>query len=143
VPSTGHDAKVLGSWKEIAAYLGKGVRTAQRWEQELGLPVRWPDSLSEGVVVATPQDLDLWLRQRWASRGKPTANRNDIEDGLRADIQASRDLRRANRDLMYDLARAMEGLRGESQALLRAVSSSETKSRTTGKPRRLSQQKCR
>ena len=44
--------KVFSSWKEIAAYLGKGVRTVQRWEAVLGLPVHhrrnkgscWPTS---------------------------------------------------------------------------------------------------
>jgi excisionase family DNA binding protein len=30
---------ILNSWKEIAGYLGRGVRTVQRWEQELHLPV--------------------------------------------------------------------------------------------------------
>jgi hypothetical protein len=29
----------LGSWKEIAAYLGRDVRTVQRWEKKEGLPV--------------------------------------------------------------------------------------------------------
>src|SRR6266550_1743785 len=29
----------LESWKEIAAYLGKGVRTVVRWEKTEGLPV--------------------------------------------------------------------------------------------------------
>ena len=29
----------LDSWKEIAAYLGRGIRTVQRWEREEGLPV--------------------------------------------------------------------------------------------------------
>ena len=29
----------LESWKEIAAYLGRDVRTAQRWERLGGLPV--------------------------------------------------------------------------------------------------------
>src|SRR5689334_19614404 len=29
----------LTGWKEIAAYLGKSVRTAHRWKTELGLPV--------------------------------------------------------------------------------------------------------
>jgi hypothetical protein len=29
----------LDSWKEIASYLGRGVRTVQRWECEEGLPV--------------------------------------------------------------------------------------------------------
>jgi len=29
----------LDSWKEIAAYLKRGVRTVQRWERSSGLPV--------------------------------------------------------------------------------------------------------
>ena len=29
----------LDSWKEIAAYLKRGVRTVKRWEKEEGLPV--------------------------------------------------------------------------------------------------------
>ena len=28
----------LSSWKEIAVYLGVGVRTAQTWERERGFP---------------------------------------------------------------------------------------------------------
>jgi len=40
---TRHDpnnaASVLNSWEEIAAYLERGVRTVQRWEQELHSPV--------------------------------------------------------------------------------------------------------
>jgi hypothetical protein len=35
-------ATAFTSWKEIAKYLGKGVRTAQRWEHEAGLPIRRP-----------------------------------------------------------------------------------------------------
>ena len=31
--------QVLNGWKEIANYLGKGVRTVQRYEREFGLPV--------------------------------------------------------------------------------------------------------
>jgi hypothetical protein len=33
---------VLSSWKEIARHFGKGVRTVQRWERELGLPIHRP-----------------------------------------------------------------------------------------------------
>jgi hypothetical protein len=32
-------ADLLNGWKEIASFLGKGVRTVQRWEAELGLPI--------------------------------------------------------------------------------------------------------
>lgn len=31
--------RLLSGWKEIANYLGKGVRTVQRYEYELLLPV--------------------------------------------------------------------------------------------------------
>ena len=54
--------EVLNSWKEIAAYLGRGVRTVQRWEQELGLPVRRPRGKERSAVIALKTDLDLWLQ---------------------------------------------------------------------------------
>ena len=54
----------LTSWKEIAQYLGKGVRTVQRWERNMGLPVRRPNGRSKGVVFATAEDIDGWLRQQ-------------------------------------------------------------------------------
>jgi hypothetical protein len=53
-------AQILTSWKDIAKYLGKGVRTVQRWERELGLPVRRPDN-GKHVVVAVSDDLDAWI----------------------------------------------------------------------------------
>ncbi len=53
---------LLTSWKEIAAHLGKGVRTVQRWEQELGLPVRRP-AKSRHIVVALAPELDHWIEQ--------------------------------------------------------------------------------
>ena len=37
------ESAVLSSWKDIAKYMGKGVRTVQRWERHLGLPVRRPN----------------------------------------------------------------------------------------------------
>ena len=54
--------ELLTSWKEIAAHLGKGVRTVQRWEQELGLPVRRP-AKSRHIVVALASELDRWIEQ--------------------------------------------------------------------------------
>jgi hypothetical protein len=51
----------FSGWKDIAAYLGKGVRTLQRYESELGLPVRRPAGKSWGSVVATRAELDAWV----------------------------------------------------------------------------------
>jgi hypothetical protein len=52
----------LQGWKEIATELGRSVRTVQRWERKLGLPVH---KLGEGVgspVFAFKDELRSWLR---------------------------------------------------------------------------------
>lgn len=53
--------KFLAGWKDIATYLGKGVRTVQRYEREMGLPVRRPAAKSRAAVVATKVELDAWV----------------------------------------------------------------------------------
>jgi hypothetical protein len=53
--------EVFSGWKDIAAYLGKGVRTVQRYERELNLPVRRPAGKSVGAVIATKAELDGWI----------------------------------------------------------------------------------
>src|SRR5579872_3757699 len=52
---------VLNSWKEIAQYMGLGVRTVQRYEAELGLPVRRPGGKDRGSVMALSGEIDRWL----------------------------------------------------------------------------------
>jgi hypothetical protein len=52
----------LQTWKEIASELNCGVRTAQRWERTLGLPVRRLGKGSRGRVVAFKDELQRWLR---------------------------------------------------------------------------------
>ena len=59
---------VLTSWKEIALYMGKGVRTVQRWEQDFGLPVRRPLGSNKKAILARPIDLDAWVALRCSSR---------------------------------------------------------------------------
>jgi len=53
----------LDSWKEIAAYLKKEVRTVQRWEKSLGLPVRRLAHGKLGTVFAYKTDLDAWWQE--------------------------------------------------------------------------------
>ncbi len=53
--------KLLNGWKQIAAYLDRGVRTVQRWEVELGLPVRRPHGKFKSTVMALPAELDAWV----------------------------------------------------------------------------------
>src|SRR5262252_2338743 len=53
--------EILSGWKQIARHLGKGVRTVQRYERELGLPIRRPSGKSTGSVIATKAELDAWV----------------------------------------------------------------------------------
>lgn len=53
------DEERLESWKEIASYLKRDVRTVQRWERRGGLPVhRREENL--GGVYAYRSELDAW-----------------------------------------------------------------------------------
>jgi len=52
---------IFSGWTEIANYLGKGVRTVQRYERELGLPIHRPAGKSAGSVIATKAELDRWV----------------------------------------------------------------------------------
>src|SRR5215831_9312998 len=52
----------LTGWKEIANYLGKGVRTVQRHESKLGLPIHRPNGKSAGSVITTKKEVDDWVK---------------------------------------------------------------------------------
>jgi TolB-like protein/tetratricopeptide (TPR) repeat protein len=69
VPATGAedsrrpDDKLL-SWKEIANYLGRDVRTVQRWERTEGMPVERHKHLNKSTVYAYKSELDKWIHER-------------------------------------------------------------------------------
>ena len=50
----------LESWKEIAAYLKRGVRTVVRWEKEEGLPVHRHVHHKLGSIYALRSEVDAW-----------------------------------------------------------------------------------
>jgi TolB-like protein/Tfp pilus assembly protein PilF len=54
----------LDSWKEIAQYLDRNVRTAQRWERTEQLPIRRHRHLKQGSVHAFKSDIDEWRKKR-------------------------------------------------------------------------------
>ena len=95
-PTISKPKEILNSWKEIAVYLGRGVRTVQRWEAELGLPVRRPRGKRHSIVVATRTELDAWMassplveNQNNGTNGRVKLNRDgarflftEIQSGL-------------------------------------------------------------
>jgi TolB-like protein/Flp pilus assembly protein TadD len=56
--------KKLDSWGEIASYLGREVRTVQRWEQTEDLPVHRHEHKKKSTVYAYAGELDAWIKQR-------------------------------------------------------------------------------
>ena len=103
---------LLTCWKDIARYMGKGVRTVQRWERELGLPVRRPNGAEhKSAVAADPRDLDEWLESRWSLRGKvlkagPRGGLPHVADTL----ETARILREAHSNLVNEVSTALQVL---------------------------------
>src|SRR5467141_4756445 len=56
--------KKLDSCGEIASYLGREVRTVQRWERTEGLPVHRHEHKKKSTVYAYARELDAWIKQR-------------------------------------------------------------------------------
>jgi hypothetical protein len=77
----------LNGWKDIAAYLGKSVRSAQRWERELQLPVHRIVTPDGGqIVYASRSEIDAWRAQlQPAADADDTAGAGDAD----ADVQAA------------------------------------------------------
>jgi len=82
-------------WKEIARFMGKGVRTVQRWEADFGLPVRRLNGVDhKASVVAYPSELSEWLTSQWSNRNmmNGTARVTQVAE-LRENIEKARALR--------------------------------------------------
>jgi TolB-like protein len=75
---TGNPADRLDSWKEIAAYLRRDVRTVQRWEKKEGLPVYRHLHDKLGSIYAYRNELAEWFTARQQS-GAGTAGRQEGE----------------------------------------------------------------
>jgi Tol biopolymer transport system component len=51
----------LDTWKQIAEYLNKDVRTVVRWEKDRNLPVHRIPGQKRSSVYAWPSEIDSWL----------------------------------------------------------------------------------
>src|SRR6187549_62119 len=65
----------LDSWKEIAGYLNRSVRTVYRWEKDEGLPVHRHQHRELGSVFAYKGELDAWLNARSPDADLPAEDR--------------------------------------------------------------------
>jgi hypothetical protein len=71
-PGDGPDT--LHGWKDIATHLGRSVRSAQRWEATLGLPVKRITTPDGGqIVYASRAEIDEWQGQAETRRKQNAA----------------------------------------------------------------------
>lgn len=80
----------LDSWKEIAAYLQRDVRTVQRWEALEGLPVHRHQHKKRGSVYALREELDRWRESRRAELFEVTDVASPASDATAAPEEPSR-----------------------------------------------------
>jgi TolB-like protein/tetratricopeptide (TPR) repeat protein len=71
-------AERLESWKEIAAYLRRGVRTVRRWEKTEGLPVHRHAHKTLSTVYAHRPEIDAWWKGRRAPAKPPALARHPV-----------------------------------------------------------------
>jgi len=77
----------LDSWKEIALYLNRDVRTVRRWEKDQGLPVRRHQHQKGASVFAYKSEIDTWRqseRERLAEMPSPRVMADSVGDYRKA-----------------------------------------------------------
>jgi hypothetical protein len=116
-------SNMLSSWKEIAQFFGKGVRTVQRWEKTLDLPIHRPPGAPSNVVLARESDLEAWMH-----RGMPHSERRvasedldqafeTIHASIRELESASPETGRSRMDEVKSISERIEALRSAVQAV--------------------------
>jgi predicted DNA-binding transcriptional regulator AlpA len=116
---------ILNSWKEIAQYLGRGVRTVQRYEQDLDLPVRRPRGKSRSSVIAVREELDEWLRRAPCKEAtsRPARPAAMTSSGIAQAVQQAKDLRVRTIQLRSDHNKALELFAKNFRAMIESLSS--------------------
>jgi len=95
----------LDSWKEIAGFFRRGVRTVQRWEKTERLPVHRHLHAKRGSVYALRSELAKWQQQREAS------NHAGRDGNFRSQLDKLRELSLEQVMLMGELHRALKSTR--------------------------------
>jgi hypothetical protein len=70
----------LNSWKAIAAYLERDVRTVQLWEKEQALPVHRQRHAKLSSVFAYKSELDRWRLDRTQGPKHSTVRQKPLND---------------------------------------------------------------
>jgi len=104
--------EILNSWKEIATYLDRVVRTLQRWAIDADLPIRRLGAGSRAPVFAFAHEMDQWLRKRRALKddGRTPALQSKIQELRKKSEQIINTLQKNGADFLFidlEVANAM------------------------------------
>ena len=105
--------ELLDSWKEIAVFLNRGIRTAQRWERDEDLPIHRHRHNRRGTVWAFASEVSAWLNTRDGESQTPPTQ---FVTGSRVPEIASQELRMSD-----DLVSTSEIVRARALSLMRNV----------------------
>jgi tetratricopeptide (TPR) repeat protein len=73
------EKEILDSWKEIAVYLNRSVRTCQRFERKLGLPIHRIDDSHRARVFAYKEEIDHWLEKTQHSEKQAIIGKSSLK----------------------------------------------------------------
>ncbi len=116
-------ASILNSWKDIAVYLGRGIRTVQRWHAELRLPIHRVWNSPRSPVFAYTTELDEWLRRQAGGLNQAHIKHYEIDSELkqriRANLERTRLLREEIRETRQNNRKLMRELQQQRKVLVR------------------------
>jgi len=119
---------VLHSWKEISSYTGRGVRTIQRYELQLGFPIHRPSGSPRSAVLAFSDEVDAWLN-RSPMRVTETANAVYI-DSLHRQAKIGKERAESMQRRLEDTAQLLNKL---NKTMLKAMDRSRSLLSSGGK----------
>jgi hypothetical protein len=143
--------RILNGWKQISSHIDRGVRTAQRWEVLLGMPVHRPALKDRSAVIAFSDELESWLSRT------PTDVRNECVamdnhgtnvngqrnerllralDNMSTLVRQSCDLLSQVQTLQEQLRRSRKSRRVASRTIASRTIASRTRVRVGSAPRR-------
>jgi hypothetical protein len=114
------NSQILNSWKEIAQFLGRGVRTVQRWERDLRLPVHRIGKGKRSPVYATVSELKFWMSTADVGRLEPP-ERTVPQNGSDTPIQKSHRLLATAHQLAEALAKASAQQQRQAEMLQKRI----------------------
>jgi len=85
--SSGEQRIVLHSWKDIALFFGRSVRTVQRWELTLGMPVHRPAGRERAAVLAFVKELDAWYQMHFPQDPSAAPPHSDSSDSQHSEAR--------------------------------------------------------